>query len=447
MSFDGSIILRFVISLVAFLFTITVLIIFHEFGHLIVAKLVRIKVVRFSLGFGKRLLKFKPKETEYAISAVPLGGYVKLSGDTPEEIENPHPGDYYSVGPGRRILMVLAGPVMNLVLAFLIFFIVGVVGYTEYVHEPIVGEIRPTLTVDGEEVSSPASQLGILPGDRFVEVNGKEIEDWEDLIAQVRSKDGEEIDITVEREGVRLNYQITPLVEDGSDHAIIGVVGYQDNVVSMVLPGTPAEKAGLKKGDVIVAVNGESTPDYRMIGDIINAQSEPVELSVERQGIMLNLTMEPPADSDLLNLGFVCGLKERQVSEPLPQAFLDSVTTTGVLVAVSVVGLYQIVTGQIPLKQAVGGPITMADFAGQTAMAGWQTLLRYVALLSIVLFILNLLPIPVLDGGNITLSIIELFRGKPVSLGFRMVFQQVGIFIVLGIMAFAIVMDVIRYAF
>jgi regulator of sigma E protease len=172
-----------------------------------------------------------------------------------------------------------------------------------------------------------------------------------------------------------------------------------------------------------------------------------VELSVERQGIMLNLTMEPPADSDLLNLGFVCGLKERQVSEPLPQAFLDSVTTTGVLVAVSVVGLYQIVTGQIPLKQAVGGPITMADFAGQTAMAGWQTLLRYVALLSIVLFILNLLPIPVLDGGNITLSIIELFRGKPVSLGFRMVFQQVGIFIVLGIMAFAIVMDVIRYAF
>lgn len=447
MSFDGSIVLRFIISLVAFLFTITVLILFHEFGHLIVAKLVRIKVLRFSLGFGKRILKFKPKETEYAISAVPLGGYVKLSGDTPEEIENPRPGDYYSVGPGRRILMVLAGPVMNLVLAFLIFFIVGVVGYTEYVHEPIVGEIRPTLTVGGEEVPSPASQLGILPGDRFVEVNGKEIETWEDLIAQVRSKQGEEIDITVEREGERLKYKVTPLVEDGGDHPIIGVVGYQDNVVSMILPGTPAEKAGLKKGDVIVAVNGEPTSDYRMIGDIINAQSEPVELSVERQGVMLSLTMEPPADSDLLSLGFVCGLKERQVSEPLPRAFLDSATTTGVLVAVSVVGLYQIVTGQIPLKEAVGGPITMADFAGQTAMAGWQTLLRYVALLSIVLFILNLLPIPVLDGGNITLSIIELFRGKPVSLGFRMAFQQVGIFIVFGIMAFAIVMDVIRYAF
>jgi regulator of sigma E protease len=225
------------------------------------------------------------------------------------------------------------------------------------------------------------------------------------------------------------------------------VVGYQDNIVSMVLPGTPAEKAGLQKDDVIVAVNGEPTSDYHAIGDIISTQSEPVSLAVERGGNLLDLTIEPPTDGDLLSFGFICGLKERHVRESLPQALLDSATTTGVMVGVSIVGIYQIVTGQIPLREAVGGPITMADFAGQTAMAGWQTLLRYVALLSIVLFILNLLPIPVLDGGNIALSIIELFRGKPVSLGFRMAFQQVGIFIVLGIMALAIVMDVIRYAF
>ncbi len=439
-------VLRLVISLVAFLFTITILILFHEFGHLVVAKLVRIRVVRFSFGFGKRLLKFKPKETEYALSAVPLGGYVKMAGDTPEEIKNPKPGDYYSVGPLKRILVILAGPLMSLILAYIIFVVVGLVGYTEYFHEPLVGEVRQTLTVDGQEVPSPASQIGLMPQDRFVEVDGVPINDWVDVVAQIYPSAGEEIALTMERDGEELDFQVTPVVADGSDVAIIGIVGYQGNVVSMVVPGSAAYRAGLEKGDVISAVNGEPTPDYLLMSELLSRQTGEMELTVQRGAEELTLTMEAPGEGGAVSFGFVCGLKERQVSEPFPQVMLSSAKVTTAVVVLTAVGIYQIVTGRIPVREAIGGPITMADFAGQTAMAGWQTLLRYVALLSIFLFILNLLPIPVLDGGNILLSIVELIKGSPVSFSFRVVFQQVGLFIVLGIMGFAIIMDVIRYA-
>jgi len=439
-------VLRLVISLVAFLFTITILILFHEFGHLVVAKLVRIRVVRFSFGFGKRLLRFKPKETEYALSAVPLGGYVKMAGDTPEEIKNPKPGDYYSVGPLKRILVILAGPLMSLILAYIIFVVVGLVGYTEYFHEPLVGEVRQTLTVDGQEVPSPASQIGLMPQDRFVEVDGVPINDWVDVVGQIYPSAGEEIALTMERDGEELNFQVTPVVVDGSDVAIIGIVGYQGNVISMVVPGSAAYRAGLEKGDVISAVNGEPTPDYLVMSELLSRQTGEMELTVQRGAEELTLTMEAPAEGGAVSFGFVCGLKERNVSEPFPQVMLSSAKVTTAVVVLTAVGIYQIVTGKIPVREAIGGPITMADFAGQTAMAGWQTLLRYVALLSIFLFILNLLPIPVLDGGNILLSIVELIKGSPVSFSFRVVFQQVGLFIVLGIMGFAIIMDVIRYA-
>ncbi|GAH35518.1 unnamed protein product, partial [marine sediment metagenome] len=185
---------------------------------------------------------------------------------------------------------------------------------------------------------------------------------------------------------------------------------------------------------------------YLVMSELLSRQTGEMELTVQRGAEELTLTMEAPGEGGTVSFGFVCGLKERQVSEPFPQVMLSSAKVTTAVVVLTAVGIYQIVTGRIPVREAIGGPITMADFAGQTAMAGWQTLLRYVALLSIFLFILNLLPIPVLDGGNILLSIIELIKGSPVSFSFRVVFQQVGLFIVLGIMGFAIIMDVIRYA-
>lgn len=437
------------LTILAFIVVIGVLITIHEFGHFAVAKLLKIRVLVFSLGFGPKIFSWKSKETEYRLSAIPLGGYVKMAGQ--EAIMEGKPveeGDFYSRGPFKRILVVLAGPLMNLILAFLIFFSVSVIGYEQLVFEPIVGGVIEKMEVEGEKVVSPASKSGLQEGDRFIEIKGEEVKYWSDLQEIVFNSEGEEITFAVERGEETISMEMKPLYDEENKTWMIGVYPRQDNVVSLVIPDSPADKAGLKEGDEIIYLNQEKTDNWNEIKSAFEQSDVAVNLTVERNGENELIEIEKSKEmKDILQLGFITGMKKVKLRKPPQKAVVSSFNQTNFMVYNTFKGIIFLIAGKISPKEALGGPITIADFAGKSMRSGWHSFLNYIAILSIVLFVINLFPIPVLDGGNILLFIIEAFKRSPVSVKFRIVFQYIGLVLLLGVMVFAIMMDVVRYVF
>jgi regulator of sigma E protease len=437
------------LTILAFIIVIGVLITIHEFGHFIVAKLFKIKVLVFSIGFGPKLLSYKGKETEYRLSAIPLGGYVKMAGQ--ESILEGKPveeGDFYSKSPFKRILVVLGGPVSNFILAFLIFMAVMIIGTQQLVFKPVVGGITEQIDMNGKTIETPAYLEGIEKGDRFIKANGEDIKYWSDIQNIVFFSDGEPVHFVIERSNEFIEKDIKPVFNEDEGVWMIGVYPQQDTEVSLIVPGSPSDRAGLKEGDEIQYVNKVRVNSWNDIQKQYNKAEKKINLTVlrgdEKELVVLEKTSE---EMGLLELGFITGMEKVVVRESFKDAFINSGRQTIFMSGNILKGIGLLIIGKVSPKEALGGPLTIADYAGRSIKAGWDSFLNYIAILSIILFVLNLLPIPVLDGGNILLSIIEAIKGSLVSLKFRMIFQQIGLVLLFAIMIFAIAMDVIRYVF
>jgi regulator of sigma E protease len=445
-----------VTTIVAFVVVLGVLILVHEFGHFIVARLSGVGVERFSIGFGPVLFRMRGHETEYCLSAFPLGGYVKMMGDDENPLEG---GKGAYVDPRRafnlkplpiRFLIVFAGPAMNFVLAAVIFALVFMI-LGRPVAPAIVGRV-----IDG----SPLAQAGIKTGDRIVAVEGRPIQYWEDVAKAVQAARGETLQLTVQSGGRERNVAVSPTRSKtrdlfGEEREVwdIGARPYAPPSIGEVVSGFPAQEAGLKSGDTIVAVEGNPVLSWDELAEAIHQRpNQRTRLEVRRGDQTTSLTVVPSAvkerapdgkEVEVGRIGISPGAGVTFVrSNPL-RAVTEGFERTAEVTALTAVGLYKIVVGQLD-RRNIGGPIQIAVTAGEQARQGLPSLAFFTAVISVNLFLLNLLPVPMLDGGHLLFFVVEAVLGRPLSVRKREVAQQVGFVLLMLLMVYAVYNDLER---
>ncbi len=436
-------------TILYFIIGLGLLIFIHEFGHFIVAKMNGIRVERFSLGFGPRLIKFQIGETEYCISALPLGGYVKMTGQEDFEEEKIQPLDdpraFSSKGLLARLSVVLAGPGMNLLLPFLLMPIVFMLGRSE----PKFLDQAPE--VMGVVASSAAAQGGFQKGDRIRRVNDKEVSRWNDVLIETSKPPGTKVKLTWESNGKI--FEQTLELKPG-EKGMAGILGIEpmffldvDPVVGEILAGDPAEVAGIKIGDRVVAIDGKSIAHWQQMSDEVNASAgKELVFTVERGMQKLYFKITPNYNEKFQK--YVIGVTK--ASDPnlyetrrygISDAFKKGVSENLMLFGMTFKVLKDLVTLKASVKE-LGGPIRIAQISAKAAERGLGNFLYLLAFLSIQLGILNLLPIPVLDGGHVLFMGYEGIARKPLSAKKRLVAQQVGMFLLLTLMVLVTVNDI-----
>jgi regulator of sigma E protease len=416
----------------------------HEWGHFIACRLFGIRVERFAIGFGPALWTKKIGETEYAIQSIPLGGYCKpaggdLSGDSPEKMyeKPPAPGEFLYASWWKRALVFLAGPTMNYLSAVVLIAIALMTGYTTWVEAPVLGYVPP---------KTLAAQAGLVPEDLIEAVDGKPVTAFSDLEGLYDRFLGEKDQVsvlTVKRGGKSLSVTLSGRL--GKEGPALGLLPKIPPVIGQVALMTPARKAGVKDGDKILAVNGVPVSEWNeVVYRIRGAESDALTLQLERNGKSFPVSLLrvdnglykaigiSPVDSgrpEVKRLGF---------SESWGTAFRATREMSGLFLS----SLWKLVTGRISLKDNIAGPVTIVRTMYQKANQGAVEFMHTVAFISLILCLMNLLPIPVVDGGQIILCGLEGIRRKPMSVKFQLWYQQAGFFFVIALMVLAVFNDV-----
>jgi regulator of sigma E protease len=425
------------LKIVSFVFALGVIIVVHEAGHLLVAKSFGVRVLTFSVGFGRRIWGVQRGETEYRVSAVPLGGYVRLSGENPEEATN-DPRDFLSKPRWQRILVYLAGPAMNVVLAIFIFAGLFMIGM-EIPHLPDVPAIVGTV-----EPGSSAARAGITRGDRILAVNGKEVENWQQvLMALITSPAHSQVRIALEHDGHRLDKVVVPQeLEKQGIRDTGGLSPLLRPQITRVFPDSPAEAAGLRVGDEVWSIDGLPVADSRdFVADIEKRAGQKVEFEIGRDGRPLRLTVTPRNENGVGKIGVGVGVYQKY--GPL-RAFSASVRYNVLIVQETISILGKVITGEVKAKSAFAGPLEIANQAGEAAQRSFKDLIYLMGFLSISIAFMNLLPIPILDGGQILILFIEEVIRRDLSLQVKEVVSQVGFFMILALMVTVIYFDVVK---
>ncbi len=436
-----------------FLVVLGVLVTFHEFGHFIVARWAGVKVLKFSLGFGPKILSRRVGDTEYLISAIPLGGYVKMFGEDTGEVVAPEERERsFTHKPlWKRTLIVAAGPGFNFFLSYLIFSAWLAMGAPLPI--PTFDELSPT--IDAIRAESPADQAGLRVGDRITRIDAQEMTTKNDVYAAIAESGGRALTIEVRRGDESKTFFLTPERYDTQDvEPPLYVIGIEEAapIVTAIMPDMPAARAGLRKGDRFLAIQGNPIQTWSEMTRIVKANPEvPLTVQVDREGATLTLTIIPEphevtergTHTTVGKIGIMgAGRSVLRASSPL-MAVIQGVNATWGWSELTVVGIYKMVTGEISSKN-IGGPIMIASASGTAAERGIPDILFFVAILSINLGILNLLPIPVLDGGHLFFFACEAILGRPLAERQREFTQQVGLVLLFGIMIFAFFNDIQR---
>jgi regulator of sigma E protease len=436
-------------TILYFILGLGLLIFIHELGHFLVAKANGIRVERFSLGFGPRLIKFQKGETEYCLSALPLGGYVKMTGqeDFGEEEIAPvdDPRAFNSKGLMARLSVVLAGPMMNLLLPFLLMPLVFMLGRSEPKF------VREAPVVLGVLADSPAAQAGLKAGDRLVAVDGSQVSDWNDVLRLSSRPPGSALTIEWESQGQRRKKEITTTLEEKGAPGLIGIEPAffvdMEPVIAEFLPGSPAEQGGVQSGDKISAINGKPIQTWREMSEGVHgSKGKALHLTVQRGAATVQVTLTPNYDEKLKR--YVIGVSKASnpnLFEKHSYGFADAVKK-GAQENLALFGLtFKVLKDLVTLKASykeLGGPIRIAQISARAAERGIGNFLYLLAFLSIQLGILNLLPIPVLDGGHVFFMGYEAIARKPLSIKKRLIAQQVGMFLLLTLMVLVTVNDI-----
>jgi len=448
-------------NIFAFIVVLGVLIFFHEFGHFLFARLFGVGVEKFSLGFGPRLIGKKIGRTDYRLSAIPLGGYVKMVGEEPDaEID---PADlalsFTHKHVVKRMLIVAAGPVFNILLAIFIFFVFfSITGIDDI--KPVIRQVQK---------DSVAQRAGLQVNDRIVSVDDTPVEAWYDVDQFVAESKGNPLILTVVRNDTTIRVDVTPELQKGTD--ILGdEISYYDlgisalpelkAIVGDISAGFPAEKAGLKPGDQILAINGKSIANWReMQSTISTSGGSELHLTIDRDGQVFEVDLIPRFVEKKNQLGqvekrYLIGISTQSLNIPEEDlvtkrlnpitAAIESLNRTYSICTLMIRSVVKMIDGSIP-KENLGGPIMIAKLAGDQAKQGIDKLVQFIAFISINLAIINLLPIPVLDGGHLLFFTIEAIKRRPVSIKVREMAQQAGLFILILLMILVFYNDITRF--
>ncbi len=428
------------ITILATLFVLGVLIIIHELGHFWAARILGITAEKFSFGFGPKLVGLKRGETEYMISLIPFGGYVKLKGENPDEAKDRSRNSFSSRSPLQRMLVVFAGPFMNLLFPFLVMPVVFLIGYSIPYYETI----PPTI---GSIVASmPAEKAGLKSGDVVLNAGGKKLKRWSELQKEILLNPERELLLTVKRNGETLQLKLTPLRDPQTGSGYAGIMPLLPPVVGGIKKGSPAEDAGLSPDDVILSINGGLVQQWSDVSNSIkSSEGRELEFEIQRKGDIIKTKITPVFDKEL---GFyVIGIEPRiYITKRLGiiSAISEGIRYNIELFTTTFVILKKLFSLELPLK-SLGGPITIAAVSGEAAKSGFSRLVELMLFISVQLGIINLIPfIPVLDGALIAMLLYELISGREMNLKVKEVFQQIGIALIILLMFIVTFNDINR---
>ncbi len=527
------------------------LIFIHELGHFFAAKRCGIRVEKFSIGFGPRLFGFRRGETEYCLSALPFGGFVKMAGENPDE-QKGEAGEFASAPVGHRIFVAIAGPVMNFLLGIILFSFVYLIGLdhgTMWLMEMLVGRSDQMAQIGLVADDSPAKQGGIEPGDTIVSINDRKIKNWQDFNTTILTHPDEELKIIVSRDGQIKTLYVTPksldrkgigqirvssrqsamvesitegsaaakagvqardliesinerqiyhapefgsviwepsypfasahrrfyqeLNESQNDEIALGIrrgsesltVSFPINwmVNAIVEEGSEAERAGIQNGDEIVSINGESIKNFELYPKLhelgTTNPGQPVEIGLLRNGEQMNATLTPAlgiAENQLNLQGLhwqlsLDGLALAVPSVPIPKyniitAVGEGVQTNWLILEMVTKVLKRLITREVKTKHLTG-PIGIVDATRRVVEFGLRSLLFFIGFISVNLAIVNLLPIPIADGGQVLFFTLEKLRGRPLSIRNQMIIQQVSIVLLAGLFLYITFYDLLRVFF
>jgi regulator of sigma E protease len=433
----------------------------HEFGHFLAARALGVEVEAFSVGWGPKLLGFTRKGTEWRLSAFPIGGFCRMKGEESfkQALDQGLPnipaekGSFYGASPWRRIAILFAGPVANVVLAVVLFTIVSLAGTTVHTAPSRILLVSESGLSSGSD-RNPADVAGLKSGDTILSVDGKKVRDYADLQELIGLNPGKRLALVVDRGGGTVDLQVTPKLDKSSGQGIVGIYSWIDPLVSSVEPGSAADLAGLKPGDVVTSLG--KAPVTRTIDLIaaLKAQPQRVELGLRRgtENLKLNMVLSYTKEGESnLGIAFADVTRVDRASN-LAEAFASGVGESWNTLVMTVKSLGLLFSGVEVLK-AMSGPARITYYVGNTAnqslkasgLAGLPTIMSFLAFLSISLFFMNLLPIPALDGGQVLLSLAEAVKRRPLTTKTIFRYQSAGAALIAVIFIVATLGDILFF--
>lgn len=419
----------------------------HELGHFASAKALGVRVLKFSLGFGPEIIGFSMRGTRYLIAALPVGGFVKMAGESPDAPERTGaPWEFYSKPWWARMLIAVCGPAMNLFFAFLACGAMYLVGVKFLDFESVVGGVEP---------SSVAAQYGFAARDKLIEVNGVQVRSWSDFVGKVqKAKAGSNVVIVVMREvengrNVRLSIPVKP--QDREKILVEMTPPSSPPIIGAVSVGLPAYERGLKPGDRIISVDGVRVTSWEQLADLIHRRPDKEVLLIIQRGEKEFRRTVTPVGQEVKGQGAIgligispIGMAYGTVRAGGLHMVRLAAQGTGEMLVQTYSGLFKLALRPRQLGKSIAGPVTIIQMSGDQARRGLGNLLYFIAFVSIALVVVNLLPIPIMDGGHVVFCAIEGIRGKALSMSKQLAFQRIGLAIVGTLILFAFWVDFSR---
>lgn len=435
--------MEFLSTLFYFIVTLGILVFIHELGHFLAAKLFGMRVDVFSLGFPPRAFGKKVGETDYCISWIPIGGYVKIAGmidesfDTDYLKQEPQPWEYRSKPIWQRMIVISAGVLMNIMLAVAIFWGIN------YMQGKSVWD---TTEIGYVLEGSPAEKAGLKGGDKILSINGVTVANWDDVRNNIYLENiGSDLRFRVLRQGSEVDVIIAQqALQELSDGSFGITPSHTEIVIDRVDPDMPAATLGLKPADVLLALGGQPLRYDRSVNEIVRSHTgQPLHVEWRRGDSIMTGTVTP-TEKGLIGIAF--GLRYNgpviRTEYSLLEALPASIQSIGNVIGLTVQGIASIISGRTDFSSSVAGPIKIAQLASQTAGLGIVTYLNFMAFLSISLAILNILPIPALDGGHLLFLVIEGLIGRELPVKFKLIIQRAGFVLLLTLMALVVFNDI-----
>jgi regulator of sigma E protease len=426
-----------------FLVLIGVMIIIHELGHYWAARFFDVKVETFSFGFGPRLFGFRKGETDFRFAAILFGGYVKMAGEQPGDEGAADPRSVLQKPRWQRLIITFAGPAMNILLAVVVLTGLFMVHFPKLPTKPspVIGYVVP---------DSAAAKAGIHEGDRIVQIDNTSDPTWDDIGMKEVASAGHPLTVWISRNGERRRVTVTPVLDPKTGAGFAGWAEESQIEIAGVLPGKPAAKAGFQAGDIVVSIDGQPVRSTPKLHDIISDNGgQPVTIVYSRNGKLSTATIKPELTESDGTKKWMIGVSLQPrvvfVSLAFPQALAESVKQN----AKSATFIYELLRGIIERRmspKSLAGPIGIAQMSGEAAREGPAAYFGLAAMLSLNLAIVNLLPVPILDGGMILMLLVEIFMRRDLSLRVKEAALKVGFVFLMGIVAFAIYNDISKLA-
>jgi regulator of sigma E protease len=426
-------------SLLAFLFVLGVLVFVHELGHFLVARYHGVRCLTFSLGFGPKLIQTKRGDTVYCVSAIPLGGYVKMAGENAEDEREGKDDEFLSKSKWQRFQILLAGPAMNFILAIVVMTVVLYQGAEIPVYQdqpPVVGSVIE---------DSPAATADVRPGDRIMSVAGREVNTWEELFYAVLPRADREVEVVLRRDGEMRSIMLTPTGETEYNVGDLGVIPSISPQVVSVQSNSAARDAGIVAGDVIEGIEGRAVNQESLVQTINDNPNVPLSLQIRRDGAQQDILVTPNLVDGVGLIGVFLQPETRTI-EPGPfEAFTLSLEQNYEWSGMIFQTLAGFFTRDTSPSQLVG-PVGIAQLSGDAAEIGWMSLFGLMSMISLNLGILNLLPIPILDGGHIAIMALEGVSRRDFSVKLKEKMLLVGFALLMTLMVTVIYNDLTRVA-